>query len=58
MKKVFWVDPYLTRLETEVINVQFNEIVFKETIGYSQSGGQESEKVTINGIPVLSSSKI
>lgn len=55
MKKFFWVDPYLTRLETEVINVQGNEIVFKETIGYSESGGQEGDKVTIDGIPVFSS---
>lgn len=55
MKKVFWVDPYLTRLETKVLNVQGNEIVFEETIGYSESGGQESDKVTINGMQVLSS---
>lgn len=55
MKKVFWDDPYLTRLETKVIDVQSNEIVCEETIGYSESGGQESDKVTINGIQVLSS---
>lgn len=55
MKKIFWVDPYLSKLETKVIDVQGNEIVFEETIGYSESGGQESDKVTINGIQVLSS---
>lgn len=55
MKKIFWVDPYLTKLETTIKNVQENEIVFEETIAYSESGGQESDKVTINGISVLSS---
>jgi Ser-tRNA(Ala) deacylase AlaX len=55
MKKIFWVDPYLTKLETKVVHVQGNEIVLDETIGYSESGGQESDRVTINGIEVLSS---
>jgi Ser-tRNA(Ala) deacylase AlaX len=55
MKKIFWKDPYLTKIETKVVNVQGNEIVFDETIGYSESGGQESDRVTINGIQVLSS---
>lgn len=55
MKKVFWTNPYLTKLETKVLDVQGNEIVFEETIGYSESGGQESDKVTINDLHVLSS---
>lgn len=55
MKKVFWVDPYLTKIKTKVLNILENEVVFEETIGYSESGGQESDKVTVNGIPVLSS---
>lgn len=55
MKKIFWVDPYLSKLETKVLAIQENEIVFEETIGYSESGGQESDKVTINGVQVLSS---
>ena len=53
---MFWVDPYLTKLKTIVLDVQGNEIVFEETIGYSESGGQESDKVTVNGVQVLSSS--
>lgn len=55
MKKVFWEDPYLARLSTSVMTVQGNEIVLEATIGYSESGGQESDKVVINGIPVISS---
>lgn len=55
MKKIFWIDPYLTKLETKVIDIQKNELVVEETIGYSESGGQESDKVTLNGIHVLSS---
>lgn len=52
---MFWIDPYLSKLETKVIDVIGNEIVFEETIGYSESGGQESDRVTINGMEVLSS---
>jgi Ser-tRNA(Ala) deacylase AlaX len=55
MKKLFWVDPYLAKLETTVSEVNGNEIVFDKTIAYSESGGQESDKATINGIEVLSS---
>ncbi|HEV8051405.1 MAG TPA: alanyl-tRNA editing protein [Parachlamydiaceae bacterium] len=55
MKKVFWIDPYLTKLDTKVASIDGNEIVFEETIAYSESGGQESDKATINGIEVLSS---
>lgn len=55
MKKIFWEDPYLTKLETKVASVNGNELVFEETIAYSEAGGQESDKATINGIPVLSS---
>lgn len=55
MKKLFWIDPYLTKLDTTVSVVNGNEMVFDETIAYSESGGQESDKTTINGLEVLSS---
>ena len=55
MKKLFWIDPYLTKLETTVSAINGNEIIFNDTIAYSESGGQESDKTTINGIEVLSS---
>lgn len=55
MRKVFWEDPYLTTLQTHVAAVAVNEIVCDETIAYSESGGQESDQATINGLPILSS---
>lgn len=55
MKKIFWDNPYQTSLETKVIQVDGNTVVLDETIGFSESGGQESDRVTINDIEVLSS---
>lgn len=55
MKKVFWDNPYQTYLETKVIQVDGNTVVLDETIGFSESGGQESDRVIINNIEVLSS---
>lgn len=55
MKKAFWDNPYQQRLETRVHQVDGNTLVFDETIAYSESGGQESDRVTINGLEVLSS---
>jgi Ser-tRNA(Ala) deacylase AlaX len=53
MKKVFWDDPYQTKLETVVEQVEGNQILLRETIAFSFSGGQESDKAWINGLPVL-----
>ncbi len=55
MKKKFWDNPYQTSLETKVIQVDGNSIILEETIGFSESGGQESDRVLINDIEVLSS---
>lgn len=55
MKKMFWVDPYLTRLETTISAIYENEVVVNETIAYCESGGQESDQTKINGMEVLSS---
>ena len=57
MRKVFWDNPYQTRLLTTVAAVNRNEIVFNETIAYTFSGGQESDRATVNGIEILSSRK-
>lgn len=53
MKKVFWENPYQTRLEAMVTHCDGNTIVLDKTIGFSESGGQESDRITINDIDVL-----
>ncbi len=55
MRKVFWDNPYQTQLNTKVAAVNGNELLFDETIAYSFAGGQESDKATVNGIPILNS---
>ncbi len=54
MTKVFWEDPYLAQLTTTVESVQEDEVVFAGTIAFAQSGGQESDRGTVNGIPISS----
>jgi len=55
MRKVFWENPYQAELTTIVAEVLGDEILPDATIAFSFCGGQESDKATINGIPVLSS---
>jgi len=55
MKKIFWDNPYQHELTTTVASVNGNEILFDETIIFSFCGGQESDKATVNDIPVISS---
>lgn len=55
MKKVFWENPYQRSSTTKVASVEGNKILFEETIAYSFAGGQESDKATVNGIPILDS---
>jgi Ser-tRNA(Ala) deacylase AlaX len=57
MKKVFWDNSYQTKLNTSVVTVNGNEILFAETIAYSFSGGQESDKCMVNNLSVLDSRK-
>lgn len=57
MRKIFWDNPYQQVLTTKVANVNGNELLFEETIAYSFSGGQESDKTFINNLPVLDSRK-
>lgn len=56
-KKIFWVDPYLTELETTIETVNENKITVKQTIFYAFSGGQESDYGTINEHKVLDARK-
>ena len=55
MRKAFWDDPYQTELKTRIKTVHGNEILFEETIAYSFSGGQESDRAMINDLSVLDS---
>lgn len=55
MRKVFWDDPYQRSLITRVAAVSGNRILLDETIAFSFSGGQESDKAFINGLPVVKS---
>lgn len=53
LRKVFWDDPYLSRLTTRVNAVDQDKISLVETIFYAFSGGQESDAGTIGGFAVL-----
>ncbi|TAL62232.1 MAG: alanyl-tRNA editing protein [Legionella sp.] len=55
MRKVFWDNPYLTHLETRVVSVEDNRLLFEETIAFSFSGGQESDKAYVNELAILQS---
>jgi Ser-tRNA(Ala) deacylase AlaX len=55
MRKVFWDNPYQTELSTTVAAVDGNRILLNETIAFSFSGGQESDKATINEMAILNS---
>jgi Ser-tRNA(Ala) deacylase AlaX len=52
-QKVFWSDPYLTKLSTIVKTVSGADITLSETIFFAFSGGQESDIGTINEQAVL-----
>lgn len=55
MKKVFWDNPYQRNLTTSVLSVSGNRILFEETIAFSFSGGQESDKAYVNGLAITNS---
>jgi Ser-tRNA(Ala) deacylase AlaX len=54
-RKVFWDNPYLCRLNTKIVEVTGDEVLFDKTIAFSFSGGQESDSATFNQIPIISS---
>jgi Ser-tRNA(Ala) deacylase AlaX len=55
--KMFWQDPYLTRLDTSVTSVNGSAITVAETIFYAFNGGQESDAGAIADQPVLEARK-
>lgn len=52
-QRVFWREPYRSELATRVRHVDGCRITVEETIFYAFSGGQESDRGTIGGRPVL-----
>lgn len=58
MRKVFWDNPYQSKLSTKVASVDGNIILFEETIAYSFAGGQESDQATVNGMAILDSKRV
>jgi Ser-tRNA(Ala) deacylase AlaX len=55
MKKVFWDNPYQRNLTTIISSLSGNRILLEETIAFSFSGGQESDKAWINGLLITHS---
>ena len=55
MKKVFWENPYQSALVTKVASVDGQRILLDETIAFSFSGGQESDRAWIDDSLVLDS---
>lgn len=56
-RKLFWTDPYLTRLDTRVSRAEGSEVCLEQTIFYAASGGQESDAGTIAGHTVRGARK-
>lgn len=56
-RKIFWDDPYLTELDTEIISLDENTVELKETNIYAFSGGQASDSATIDGNVVIKAYK-
>jgi len=57
VKKLFWQNPYLTELQTRVVDTIGNDITLEHTIFYAFSGGQESDHGTIGNNRVIKACK-
>lgn len=57
VQKLFWSDPYLTELETEITSVSGNAVTLDQTVFFAFSGGQQSDAGTIGGLTVLEARK-
>lgn len=57
LKKLFWQDPYLKECNAIVTAIEDNKVWLDQTVFFAFSGGQASDKGTINGINVLEAVK-
>jgi Ser-tRNA(Ala) deacylase AlaX len=57
-KRVFWEDPYLSRLQTRVRQVNGAIVELEETIFFAFSGGQESDHGSIGQYQVIEAKKV
>jgi len=53
VKKIFWEDPYLTKLNAKVTSVDDDVITLDQTIFFAVSGGQDSDSGTIGSHRVI-----
>jgi Ser-tRNA(Ala) deacylase AlaX len=56
-RKRFWDDPYCTEITTHITSLTATDVTVADTIFYAFSGGQESDRGTIDDIPVLAAQK-
>lgn len=54
VEKVFWRDPYLTRIDATVTGVSGAEVTLDRTVAFAASGGQASDAGTIAGREIVS----
>lgn len=57
-KKLFWDDPYQYTCTAKVTGISGNKIKLDQTIFYAFSGGQESDQGTIDGLKVITATKL
>jgi alanyl-tRNA synthetase len=55
--KIFWEDPYLAELPARVTSVTGAVITVDKTIAFAFSGGQESDRGTMNGYEIIKAEK-
>lgn len=55
MRKAFWDNPYQRNLTTKVVSISDRGILLEDTIAFSFSGEQESDKAWVNGHTILES---
>lgn len=52
VEKIFWDDPYLTRLASRLASITGNTVTLDRAIFYAFSGGQECDYGSIGGLPL------